>query len=428
MNIPSIIRKSAYKYIVFISMLLLANQSYAQVEQKDLVDVIHGWKKDTVARKSAQMEVGKNYISLLPVVGYSPAFGFLAGGAVSITKLLGEAPTKASSALANFQFTTKKQFIVNVRSKIYLNQNKWFIQGDWRLLLYAQPTYGLGTNNLTPVTWSGSNTQVPLDNQIIEEPMKYSQIRFYEEAALRLGESHFYAGLGISVDQHYNIDDQRLDTTSTSQEYFLTSHYSYSKKYNFDPTHYGTNGIKLTLLTDTRDIISNSYKGYYASISVLNNLKVGNNSEQSTQLFYDGRYFLGVNSEKPRQVLAFWSFGSFLLAGHMPYLALPSIGWDTYNRSGRGYIQGRYRGLSMVYNEAEYRFPITKSGLWGGTLFVNSTNASSENQKLFEQTAIGYGAGIRFQMDKLARTNLTVDFGMAGKQLGGVYFNLQEAF
>jgi len=116
------------------------------------------------------------------------------------------------------------------------------------------------------------------------------------------------------------------------------------------------------------------------------------------------------------------------MQGNVPYLALPAIGWDTYNRSGRGFIQGRYRGLDMMYNEAEYRFPITKNGLLGGALFVNATNASSYDQKLFEKVAVGFGGGIRIQFDNRSRTNLGIDFGMGSDRSSGIYFNLQETF
>ncbi len=333
-------QKNMRKLIALISVVIHINQSYAQEVNKDFIDVVHEWKKDTTARGSNELEVGKNYLSILPIIGYGPAFGFLAGGAVSITKLLGEAPTKASSALANFQVTTKNQFILNVRSKLYLDKNKWFLQGDWRLLLYNQPTYGLGIN-LTDADKGLPNTSADLNGEITAEPMKFKQVRFFEEAARQLGNSNFYAGLGIAIDQHFRIDDQMLDTVKTSANYFITSHYSYSEEKKFDPKQYGTNGIKISILTDTRDNIANAYSGYYVSLSLLNNLKIGNNSEQSTQLQYDGRYYWGVNKERPRQVMAFWSFGNFLMAGNIPYLALPSIGWDTYNRSGRGYIQGR---------------------------------------------------------------------------------------
>jgi hypothetical protein len=112
----------------------------------------------------------------------------------------------------------------------------------------------------------------------------------------------------------------------------------------------------------------------------------------------------------------------------VPYLALPSVGWDTYNRSGRGYVQGRYRGLDMVYVEAEYRFPISDNGMWGGVAFVNSTFASSYALRLFEKSAPGLGVGLRMKMDKRARVNLTVDYGLGLDRSHGLYFSMQETF
>ena len=146
------------------------------------------------------------------------------------------------------------------------------------------------------------------------------------------------------------------------------------------------------------------------------------------QLLYDARYYLGLSANIPRHVLAFWSYGTILLSGNVPYLALPSIGWDTYNRSGRGYIQGRFRGLNMVYNEVEYRFPISGNGLFGGVVFANATTASNYYHGLFDQTAFGAGAGIRLNLDKRSRTNLTVDIGKSTEKSVAIYFNLQEAF
>ena len=45
---------------------------------------------------------------------------------------------------------------------------------------------------------------------------------------------------------------------------------------------------------------------------------------------YDVRYYWGLSKEKKRHLIAFWSWGTFLIDGNVPYLALPSIGWDTY--------------------------------------------------------------------------------------------------
>jgi hypothetical protein len=82
----------------------------------------------------------------------------------------------------------------------------------------------------------------------------------------------------------------------------------------------------------------------------------------------------------------------------------------------------------MAYNEAEYRFPISKNGLFGGVLYVNATTASNYVHNLFDKTAFGRGAGIRMQLDKRARTNLTVDIGLGADRATAIYFNLQETF
>jgi hemolysin activation/secretion protein len=111
-------------------------------------------------------------------------------------------------------------------------------------------------------------------------------------------------------------------------------------------------------------------------------------------------------------------------------MALPSIGWDTYNRSGRGYLQGRFRGENIVYAESEFRYRIKPNGLLGGVIFINAITADNEfiDQKLFDRFAIGYGAGLRIKMNKETRTNICVDIGLGQNNSSGIYFGIQEAF
>jgi hypothetical protein len=418
----------ALKSFLWAISVLLSFCSQAQTESKDFTDVIKKWKNDTTFSTSLELVVRKNYISILPVVGYAPANGFLIGGVVSMSKLLAPAPTKLSSGMLNVQLTTKKQLIINVRSKIYTAENKWFLQGDWRLLFFTQPTYGLGVNN------SGGNEYLVALNNLPEnelpeaEPMKFNYLRIYEDAVRRIGTSKFYAGGGVAIDNHFKIVDERLDTNTTDENYYITNHYAYSIKKGFDPEAYYTAGLNLDVLVDERDNIANPYKGYYASITFRLNTKLSRSTQQSTLSCYDVRYYLPLNKNRPREVLAFWSYGTFIYSGNVPYLALPSLGWDTYNRGGRGYIQGRYRGLSMVYMEAEYRFPLSHDGLMGGVVFLNNTFAESTDTKLFANAAPAVGAGFRLKMDKAARVNLTVDLGYGLDHSSGIYFGMQEAF
>ncbi|MFM2286594.1 MAG: hypothetical protein RLZZ543_2091, partial [Bacteroidota bacterium] len=359
-----------------------------------------------------------------------PANGYILGGGVSLTSLLGDtSSTHISSGLFNFLITSKKQIIYNLRSNIYSRDDKWILQGDWRFLLFSQKTYGLGiydVNSYDNTFYLNSdisgNGNVPE-----EEPMRYNYIRFYESVNRKIAKN-LYWGLGVNIDVHSHIRDNILDTSLTHTK--ITNHYHYSIKNGFSPFYYSTSGLIMNLIYDTRDNSINTFKGEYAQLSFRSNHTFLGSSENSTSLFYDFRKYYQLSPDKRGHILAFWLWGQFLIAGKIPYLALPSITWDTYNRSGRGYIQGRFRGENMVYLESEYRFPISKSGLIGGVLFLNTTSASctSSKQKLFTSIAPGYGAGIRIKFDKETRTNMVVDVGIGRFHSSGIYFNLQETF
>ena len=74
--------------IITAFFILLTVYANAQTESKDFTDVIKKWKKDTTFSTSLELVIDKNYISVLPVVGYAPANGFLIGGVLSLSKLL----------------------------------------------------------------------------------------------------------------------------------------------------------------------------------------------------------------------------------------------------------------------------------------------------------------------------------------------------
>jgi hypothetical protein len=398
------------------------------IEDRDITDVINQWKGDTSMAQRPELQVGKNYLSLLPVIGYAPANGFVAGGAISITRLMAPSPTRLSTGMLNCQVTSKQQFIVNARSKVYLKNNRWFLQGDWRLLFFSQPTYGLGINNAGGNSYLVTINELPLNTPPKAEPMRFNYVRIYQDVVRQIGNTSLYAGFGIAFENHFNIRDEKLNTDSSSEQFFITNHYAYSVLNKLDPTQYFTTGFNLNLLSDTRDVIANPYSGHYAALTLRFNPKIFKSARNSVQLNYDLRYYRGLSDTKDRQVISFWTWGSFILDGEVPYLALPSVGWDTYNRSGRGYVQGRYRGLNVVYVEAEYRFPLSDNGMWGGVAFLNSTFASGYELNLFEKGAPGLGVGLRMKMDKRARVNLTVDYGLGLDRSHGLYFSMQETF
>ena len=396
------------------------------VNPVDLIGVIGKlFNKEGPARSDILIP-GVNNVSILPIIGYGPANGFVLGAAVSATNLLGDKKnTQLSSALLSISLTTKKQILLCARSDIYLPGNSWYIPGDVRLLFFAQPTYGLGIYGLgAPLNFNVDGTDV--STPVLQQPMRYNYIRFYETAMKEIF-PYWYAGIGVNIDNHFDIDDQslKLDTPNVN----ITSHYFYSTKYGFNPLHYSTNGLLFKITEDSRDNPINSYKGIYASLGFRVNEKIFGGSQNSTMLYAEWRNYIPLQKNKPGMVLAFWTWGQFVTGGNVPYLALPSIGWDTYGRSGRGYVQGRFRGTNMVYGESEFRMPISRNGLFGAVAFLNATTASNPvtGQDLFNTLAPGYGLGLRIKMNMKDRTNICIDYGR-GQGSHGLYFNIQETF
>jgi hypothetical protein len=140
------------------------------------------------------------------------------------------------------------------------------------------------------------------------------------------------------------------------------------------------------------------------------------------------RGYFGLDPAIPRNLIAVWFLAQTTVTGQLPYLGLPAIGWDSKNRTGRGYVQGRFRGTAELYGEVEYRFRLTNNGLVGGAVFFNVETFSSapvsylgffnQGENLFEHLRPAGGVGLRFMMSRQSRTNITVDFSVAEKTFG----------
>jgi hypothetical protein len=155
---------------------------------------------------------------------------------------------------------------------------------------------------------------------------------------------------------------------------------------------------------------------------------MGSDNNWQSLLIELRKYIRFPNNSK--NILAFWSYNWLTLGkGRPPYLLLPSTGWDDFYNTGRGYIQGRYRGKDMLYFETEYRFGITKNGLLGGVVFANAESFSREISK--QQLAFiapAAGLGIRIRLNKFSGANLCVDYGFGTDGSRGISVNLGEVF
>lgn len=361
-----------------------------------------------------------NFFLLIPAIGSQPATGFFFGAVAQYTFKGKEEKDKYSIANIGITYTVKNQWLVNIKNNILLKNNKIFLSGDYRLYLFSQPNYGLGTDIIPPRRDRPPGFSV----DSLAQAMDYNYLKFHQTVSFEVKEN-YYVGGGINIDWYSRIQDEELDVANGKYTY----HYDYSQKYGFDNSEYFLNGVSLNLVHDSRDNQVNASKGWFANINYRFNPVLFNNQDYSNVLFAEYRHFIPVSHKNPHYILAIWTYGQFVTRGKVPYLNLPAIGWDQRSRSGEGYTQGLFRGNGLVYLSTEFRFPITCNQLLSGTVFTNFVTASNSdnNLKLFKSIQPTAGVGLRILIDKASKTNLILDYAW-GNNSKGFYLNAGETF
>ncbi|MBX9808611.1 MAG: outer membrane protein assembly factor, partial [Flavobacteriaceae bacterium] len=326
---------------------------------------------------------------------------------------------KYSSINLGATYTEKKQILINVKNSVMLHNNRVFLSGDWRFYIFLQPNYGLGTDIIPPKTRDAG-----FDLNDLKEPMDYNYFKFHQTASWEF-KDNYYVGAGVHLDWYTTITDANLNIAAGQ----FTNHYKYSKKYGYNENEYFVNGLSLNLLYDSRDNQINTNHGMFANINYRMNPALTRSQHASSVLFMEYRYFLPLSKHNEQHVFSLWATGQFVTAGNVPYLNLPSIGWDQRSRSGKGYTQGLFRGQKMVYLETEYRFPISCNQLVSGTVFANFTTASDKDReiRLFQYVQPAVGLGLRILIDKATRTNLVFNYAW-GRHSKAFYLNAGESF
>lgn len=404
---------------------------------------------DLFRKKDKPPKPPRKFMALiLPNISSNPTNGFLLGIGGSFGWYMGpKENTRVSSAPFTVAVTSKSQLITFIKHNIYTVENRFFLQGDWKYLIYSQPTYGLGTNapsdaNIpSEISWMGEGT----DSAYF--PMKYNYLKIHEIINTRVT-GELYAGIGYHLDFYTSIRDEyyrpavpATDSTPAKPE-LITPHRYYCRTRGFDSTRYLLSGVSLNVVYDTRDNQICPYKGIYANINYRVNPTFLGSTKNSQTLWLEFRTYLSLSANTPRHLIGFWAFGDFLLSksGSLPFLTMPYLGEDQRARSGRGFVNGRFRGNSIVYGEVEYRFPIWPcSHIIGGVLFANATTTNNtdplypeRNVRLFEYVCPGVGIGLRIMINKYFRTNINLDYAIGFNRNGmdsrGFYFSGQETF
>ena len=229
---------------------------------------------------------------------------------------------------------------------------------------------------------------------------------------------YFYAGLGYDLDYYQDIDSDG----DVSLHSFTGYKYGTTKDQNVF-----SSGATFNLLYDTRKNSINPLPGAYANIIYRVNSKVLGSNTNWSSLYIDLRKYISLTNSGPKNVLAFWSYFWTSLTPGTPYLNLPSLGWEPSQRSGRGFVQNRYRGDRLAYFETEYRRDITRNGLLGFVLFANVNSVTEPNTHDFVYWHPAAGSGLRIKFNKKSGTNIAIDYGVS-KNFSSINLNLGETF
>ena len=413
-------------YTIALLILFSFNNSYAQNNS------------DTLSSDKGKSINNLKFVPI-PIIAANPTVGILYGLAFSSTAVLGDpATTRMSTSSGTVNYSTNNQFLSLIKTNIYTSNDNWILLGDWRYFDSSQPTFGLGTGpeSVKLVT----TDSIEYEDGIFTKPVPESQMMAYKyiklsEIVLHKISKSFYLGMGLHLDYHYNIKDNLLNLDTTNgQRAEITSHYAYSKAHGYDPESYMLSGFSLNAVYDSRDNSANPYSGRYALISYRINPEIFGSDQNSSSLWLEYRDYFSVSRKHKRDLIAVWAYADLEISGKRPYMDLAAIGWDQFGRSGRAYIQGRFRGNSMIYNEVEYRKHIWGSKknpeLIGAVAFVNATTASNfdSGQKLYKYVNFGYGIGLRVMLIKASRMNLTVDYAWGEYGAQGIFINASEVF
>lgn len=402
-----------------VSQTVLATDT-SVVKVVDAMDVL---RKVFKTKPKPEPDLSAPTLSFLPVIGYNPSFGAVLGFNAVMGRQFGNpANTTYSVYTLGLTYGSKGILTGQLRHNIFKPGNTWNWQGNYQISAYGLVDYGLGTGN-TASCYSGFNiNDLPTTEGDSSFPVKYKYLRLFEKGYRKIA-PHIYLGAGLSFDIYRNIDDLKLTDT------FSTPSYRYNLKHGFDPENYSANGILLAFQFNTREHPIRSYGGIYFDLSVRFNQKWMGSSRNSIRLQYDFRKYWSLSTRNPEHVLAIWHWASYDIGGVLPYLEMPATGTDTYNRSGRAYTIGYFRGPSYAYFETEYRYPITRNKLISGVIFVNAQTAGDDAGKsVYTGWNFGGGAGLRVLFQKKSRSALCIDFSKGDCGSSGIFFGLNEVF
>jgi len=317
-----------------------------------------------------------------PVFGYSPETGTYVGAVTLLTlNAYNDISTRTSNAKLEFNYTWKKQIILEGEWNYFFKKEKWFSKGKIHYSKYPDYYYGIGGDT-------------PPDNKAIFDSNRF----LFAISALKKVGPDLFTGFNMQYSGYSSVGSVEESAAYPELE---------------DGASFG---IGYSLLRDTRNSLLTPTRGAYTYFRISYNLSEKN----YWKMTLDTRYY---KTWKSRITLAVRAVND-LRFGNPPFFDHAFLGGDQFVR---GYYYGRYRDKNLSSLQTEIRFPL----FWkfGAALFGGLSSLYSGNHP-FNLKSIKYniGLGIRFLVDKGDGTNLRMDYAVGQDNNDGFYMSFGESF
>jgi hypothetical protein len=365
-----------------------------EMDIKDVYKIVFNKKNDSIKEYDKKFQV-----VFLPVVGYTLQTGFAVSASGNATFYTDKTnpKQKQSTIYTSFAYTQKKQVIFPFVINLWTKNNKLNIISDNRYTNYPKYVFGVGNETNPKLKYTSGFSAIRLHESILKKVAPNTSI-----------------GVGFFFDNFFNI--RGFDTIY--------------KQIPFNKTTIRrevASGFGVRFLYDNRINQVKANKGFVANIVYRDNRKYLGSNYNWSYLTTDVRTYVTF-PKSSKNVLAIWDFNWLSFGKNITNFLLPSNGWDDFHNTGRGYLQGRFRGRNMYYLEAEYRMQLTKNGLLGATFFSNAMHFSKEYFHVGNKIKYGAGLGLRIKFNKYSDTNLCIDYAWGQDGSKGFFINLGEVF
>lgn len=320
----------------------------------------------------------------VPAFGHTPETGTYVGAVCLFTlDFYRDTLTRTSNAKLEFNYTWRKQVILEAGWNYFFKEEKWYTQGTLQYSKFPDYYYGIGeaTPDAAQVLYQS--------NRIIADVNLLKNINRKFFIGPRLRYINYYA---LGYDTNANYHPELVDANIA--------------------------GGGFTALKDTRNNLLNPGSGTYLELT--NTYNGSSAIPVYSKLLADAR---GYKTVWPNVIIAGRFLNEFTF-GNPPFYDYSLIGGD---KKVRGFYFGRFRDNNLSTLQAEVRFKV----VWrfGAAVFGGISKLYPDFEKLsFNNIKPNYGAGIRFLIDRKQNINLRFDYALASDGQDGFYVSFGESF